>query len=61
MGEPDKLGVVDSSLGVYGVQALKVADLSIAPGNIGAHTANTAYVIGEKAADIIIHELGLAH
>ncbi|KAI1155364.1 alcohol oxidase-like protein [Nemania diffusa] len=35
----------------------KVADLSTAPGNIGAHTANTAYVIGEKVADIIIHEL----
>ena len=56
----DKMGVVDPSLNVYGAEALKVADLSIAPSNIGAHTANTAMVIGEKAADIIIRELGLA-
>ncbi|TGJ77121.1 hypothetical protein E0Z10_g10757 [Xylaria hypoxylon] len=61
MGGPDKLGVVDPSLSVHGVKALKVADLSIAPGNIGAHTANTAYVIGEKAADMIIRELSVAN
>ncbi|KAI1824102.1 alcohol oxidase-like protein [Xylaria intraflava] len=61
MGERDELGVVDPSLSVYGVEGLKVADLSIVPRNIGAHTANTAFVIGEKAADIIIHELGLGH
>ncbi|KAI1290632.1 alcohol oxidase-like protein [Xylaria venustula] len=59
MGEHDKLCVVDSSLNVHGVNGLKVADLSIAPRNIGAHTANTALVIGEKASDIIINELGL--
>jgi alcohol oxidase len=43
MKETDKLGVVDSSLRVYGIQALKVADLIVAPDNIGAHnTANIA-------------------
>lgn len=61
MREPDQMGVVNSNLSVYGVEALKIADLSIAPSNIGAHTANTAMVIGEKASDIFIHELGLAH
>ena len=50
-------GVVDSSLSVYGVEKLKIADLSVPPGNVGANTANTAYMIGEKAADIFIQEL----
>ena len=35
------------------------ADLSIPPENVAANTNNTALMIGEKAADIIIHELGL--
>jgi len=51
-------GVVDASLNVYGVKGLKLADLSIAPENVGANTNNTALVIGEKAAEIIIAELG---
>ncbi|KAK7733048.1 hypothetical protein SLS53_008377 [Cytospora paraplurivora] len=53
-------GVVDANLGVYGVQGLKIADLSIAPRNVAANTNNTALAVGEKAADIFIRELGLA-
>ncbi|CCM05912.1 uncharacterized protein FIBRA_08150 [Fibroporia radiculosa] len=52
-------GVVDSSLNVYGVEGLKVADMSIAPGNVSANTCTTAIVIGEKAAAIILEELGV--
>ena len=52
-------GVVDSHLNVYGVRGLKVADLSIAPGNVSANTYSTALVIGEKAATIIAAELGI--
>ncbi|KAF9563187.1 alcohol oxidase [Agrocybe pediades] len=52
-------GVVDERLNVYGVQGLKVADCSIAPGNVGANTYNTAIAIGEKAAVIIAEELGI--
>ncbi|KAJ2980240.1 hypothetical protein NUW58_g7000 [Xylaria curta] len=52
-------GVVDASLSVYGTRALKVADLSIAPENIGANVGNTAFAIGEKAALIMARELGL--
>ncbi|KAI1353653.1 GMC oxidoreductase [Xylaria sp. FL0043] len=59
MAPREKLGVVDKDLNVYGVKGLKLADLSIAPENVGANTNNTAIVIGEKAADIIMRELGL--
>jgi alcohol oxidase len=55
----DKNGVVDPALNVYGVKRLKLADLSVPPENVGANTNNTALMIGEKAADIIIRELGL--
>ncbi|PVH99526.1 alcohol oxidase [Periconia macrospinosa] len=51
--------VVDPSLSVYGVEGLKIADLSIPPLNVAANTLNTAFAIGEKAADIFIKELGL--
>ncbi|GAP84975.2 putative GMC oxidoreductase [Rosellinia necatrix] len=60
MAPRDDFGVVDKDLNVYGVKGLKLADLSIAPENVGANTNNTALVIGEKAADIILRELGLA-
>ncbi|RYP57265.1 hypothetical protein DL769_009591 [Monosporascus sp. CRB-8-3] len=52
-------GVVDGSLSVHGVEGLKIADLSIPPVNVGAHTNATALAIGEKAADIFTKELGL--
>ncbi|KAI9453452.1 alcohol oxidase-like protein [Lactarius psammicola] len=52
-------GVVDPKLNVYGVRGLKVADLSVPPGNVSANTYGTALVIGEKAAVIIAEELGI--
>ncbi|KAI0378206.1 putative alcohol oxidase [Hypomontagnella monticulosa] len=60
MAPREKLGVVDPALNVYGVQGLKIADMSIPPGNIGANLVNTAMTIAEKAADMFIAELGLA-
>ncbi|CCM03415.1 uncharacterized protein FIBRA_05546 [Fibroporia radiculosa] len=53
-------GVVDSRLNVYGVQGLKVADLSIVPSNVGANTYSTALVVAEKAATLIAEELGIS-
>ncbi|KAI0043153.1 GMC oxidoreductase [Auriscalpium vulgare] len=53
-------GVVDSSLNVYNVHGLKIADLSICPSNVGANTYSTALVVGEKAAVIVAVELGIA-
>ncbi len=54
----DHNGVVDARLNVYGIQNLKVADMSIAPSNVSANTYNTALIIGEKAAVIIAEDLG---
>ena len=59
MAPRERFGVVDKDLNVWGTKGLKLADLSIPPMNVGANTNNTAIVIGEKAADIIIKELGL--
>ena len=59
MAPRDKGGVVDPDLNVYGVTGLKLCDLSICPGNVGANTNNTALLVGEKAADIFIRDLGL--
>ncbi|KAG8156909.1 hypothetical protein KVR01_013322 [Diaporthe batatas] len=50
----EKGGVVDSSLSVYGISGLRVADCSIIPTLPAAHTTTPAYAIGEKAAEIII-------
>ncbi|KAL1696896.1 alcohol oxidase-like protein [Schizophyllum commune] len=55
----NEAGVVDARLNVYGVQGLKVVDLSIAPLNVGANTCSTALVVGEKAATIIAEDLGI--
>ncbi|KAG2076686.1 alcohol oxidase [Suillus decipiens] len=54
-----KQGVVDARLNVYGVRNLKVADMSIAPKNVGTNTYSTALLIGEKAAMIIAEDLGI--
>ncbi|KAI8665201.1 hypothetical protein LRP88_12764 [Fusarium phalaenopsidis] len=59
MGPRESFGVVDEQLSVHGIQGLKIADMSVSPKNMGANTENAALVIGEKAADIIISELGL--
>ncbi|KAF1999190.1 GMC oxidoreductase [Amniculicola lignicola CBS 123094] len=59
MAPREEKGTVDCHLNVYGVEGLKIADMSIPPQNVAANTMNTAIVVGEKAADIIIKEMGL--
>ncbi|TDL21862.1 GMC oxidoreductase [Rickenella mellea] len=49
----NKNGVVDGKLRVYGTTNLRIADLSIIPLHIAAHTQSSAYAIGEIAADIV--------
>ncbi|KAI1792083.1 alcohol oxidase-like protein [Ganoderma leucocontextum] len=60
MRSRDKGGVVDSRLDVYGVQNLKVADLSICPSIVAANACSTAVLVGEKAAVIVAEEIGIA-
>jgi choline dehydrogenase-like flavoprotein len=59
MAPLEKLGVVDENLKVYGMQRLYIADMSVVPENVSGNTMSTALMIGEKAADIFIGELGL--
>ncbi|THU92828.1 alcohol oxidase [Dendrothele bispora CBS 962.96] len=50
----EKNGVVDPKLKVYGTKNIRVADMSIVPLHFTAHSQGTAYVIGGRAADIIL-------
>ncbi|KAH9899111.1 GMC oxidoreductase [Xylariomycetidae sp. FL2044] len=58
MAPEEKTGVVNADLGVHGVGRLKIADLSIVPSNVAGNTMSTAFLVGEKASDIFIQELG---
>ncbi|KAL3271334.1 hypothetical protein HHI36_021822, partial [Cryptolaemus montrouzieri] len=49
----DPEATVDHKLKVHGVKRLRVADSSIIPSPIAAHTNVPAIMIGEKAADMI--------
>lgn len=49
--DPD--AVVDPKLRVRGVKGLRVVDASIMPLIPGGHTNSMAFMIGEKAADMI--------
>jgi choline dehydrogenase-like flavoprotein len=46
--------VVDEQLSVLGVEALRVADMSVAPTVPRANTHLTAVMIGERAADLVL-------
>lgn len=60
MGPPhDPTSVVNHELKVYGVQGLRVADCSVIPFAVGAHTNAVAVMVGEKASDMIKNDWGV--
>ena len=54
MGPRDRGGVLSGDFKVYGVDRLRVADASAFPRVPGLFIASAVYMIGEKAADVIV-------
>lgn len=51
----DRLAVVDSHARVFGVEGLRVVDLSVVPFTPPGHPSATVYMLAEKLADVIKH------
>ena len=56
MGSDPKTNVVDSSLKVYGIKGLRVADASIFPQLICGNINTATIMVGEKASDLILQD-----
>lgn len=54
MGQ-DEMAVVDATLKVHQVEGLRIADASIMPRIVSGNTNAPVIMIGEKAADLILH------
>ena len=52
----DAMAVVDARLRVHGIAGLRIADASIMPNIVGGNTSAPAMMIGERAADFILHD-----
>lgn len=55
--DDDPMAVLDSSFRVRGVRGLRVVDASVYPRIPGTFTAVSTYMVGEKAAAVILNEL----
>ncbi|KAK6063087.1 glucose-methanol-choline oxidoreductase [Seiridium cupressi] len=59
-GDKDKDAVVDPNFKLFGVQGLRVADMSVVPVLMSAHIQATAYVTGMTCAEKLVAEYYLA-
>lgn len=57
--DASKDAAVDNAFRVFGVNGLRVADMSVVPVMTNNHTQATAYVTGATCADVLIREYGL--
>ena len=58
IGPREKGGVLSSDFRVHGTKALRVVDASVFPRIPGFFIASAVYMIGEKAADVILADTG---
>jgi choline dehydrogenase len=56
IGPREREGVLNSAFQVHGVSGLRVVDASIFPRIPGFFIASSVYMIGEKAAEVILAE-----
>ncbi|OAP55286.1 hypothetical protein AYL99_10259 [Fonsecaea erecta] len=59
MGKEEATAVVDKDFKVFGVEKLRVADMSVIPIVCNNHTQTTAYLAGLTAGDKLAQEYGL--
>ncbi|KAJ5433563.1 uncharacterized protein N7458_012719 [Penicillium daleae] len=57
--EGDESAAVDTSFRVFGIENLRIADMSVVPVLTNNHTQATAYVTGATCADVLIRDYGL--
>lgn len=57
IGEKDQGGVIDGNFRVHGTRGLRVVDASAFPRIPGFFIVSAVYMIGEKAADVILSEV----
>jgi len=58
IGPREQNGVLDANFRVHGTQGLRVVDASVFPRIPGFFIVSSIYMIGEKAADVILSEVG---
>jgi choline dehydrogenase len=56
IGPREQNGVLDSKFRVYGTQGLRVVDASVFPRIPGFFIVSAVYMIGEKAADVVLED-----
>jgi len=56
IGPAGESGVLDGNFSVHGVRRLRVVDASVFPRIPGFFIASAVYMIGEKAADVILQD-----